>query len=304
MPELAFLNQNERIAYPLIQGDSQALLPSGDLPKECLVDAGFMLGLDSQFDPLLHNVTLRSIEVTATEVMLRFVSDATGLTGYSWIFSFSPAAPFGCSVYSDMTPDVGGPASPDKGWGYATVGHLDRIAARGIGLYTLITPPRVEPALLQSLVKTFARSVAVGNTKRLCPDECCGSSSSLPSADGYIFASGLIGDLRFREGFNMRLSVNLPRNLIEFRAVAGGGSGKTCEDVIVDGPGPEGFKKDDGSLCGTCAKFVRSVNGLSSPSGHLQLIGAAATTVIPDKNNHLVTVKMESNRECDRPGGG
>lgn len=298
MAEIGWLNVNDQISFPLVEGDSRLLLPgSAQLPKEGLSDAGFMLGQDSDFVVGTDTVTLFSVRVTIADIRFDFRSSAAGMAGYRWRFVFDLNAPFGCTASTVAIPIGGGPAAPDRGWGFLVCGHLESIRNLGIGLYALRTPPRVEPALIQSLVNTFVRSLNIGNTARNCPDACCGSSS-IPSVEAHLYQAGIVGDVRFKEGKNAQISVSESDNRIEIRASRGAGDGEPCDDLLVVGPGPAGLIKDDGSICGNCGEYVRSFNGVATPDGRLQLAGAAGTNIVSDPANHKLIVKVAANRLC------
>jgi hypothetical protein len=129
------------------------------------VDAGFKLGLDSGFETGTHGVFLFGFEVLADGVIFDFRSDAPDLSDYRWLFQASFGEDLGVMIYAAATPIAGGPEDPDRGIGCLAVGEVNQIALDP-GVYEMDDPPRIEPALLQDLQDTFARSVVLANAAR------------------------------------------------------------------------------------------------------------------------------------------
>lgn len=298
MAERDFYTIASQISYPLLSGDSKTLSPSGSLPNSALLDAGFILGLDSQFVAGTDKVYLYSVEVAGTVVTFDFRSDAAGLTAYRWLFVVSSGGPLGCPVYADATLIVGGPDSPDRGAGFIAPSDLADVVALGDGLWLATGEPRVEPALLQSMVNTFARSVNLANAARRCPP-LCGSSASSESAETFLQAGGLVGDLKFREGYNSRIILNQTDNSIQLGASRGAGVGETCEDIIID---EGGFQP--GAPCGGCEGYINSINGKTAANGKLRLVAQTGMVVVPDPDNHKIVLKVETNRVCGSSSSG
>jgi hypothetical protein len=297
MPERDFYNVNEFTAFPLVEADSRAFSGGGELPRRGLVDAGFILGLDSQFDAAAHTVTLFSVTRGISTVVFDFRSSAPGLSGYRWLFTFTVPSLFGCTVYAIAEHLITTTPNVHLGTGYLTVGNLAEILALPIGTKLMAAPPRIEPALLQSLVNTFVRSINTANAPRRCPPKPCSSSSSSSSSlsadTAFAQVLGLVGDVKFSEGYNMRISLNEADNSIEFAAERGSGLGEPCEDVVVD---ENGFQR--GHECENCDAFIRSINGRVVPTGRLRLVGGPGVVVAPDPTNHKLCVTIEEDFAC------
>ncbi len=298
MAERDFYTVSQQISYPLLSDDSKALTPSGVLPDAALLDAGFLLGLDSGFVPGQHEVYLYSVEVSGTTITFDFRSDAPGLLLYRWLFQAETGGVSGCPIYTDAVLIAGGPDSPDRGTGFLAVGDLTELAALGDGLWLTGGTPRVEPALLQSMIDSFARSVNLANDARRCPPQC-GSSASSESAETFLQAGDLVGDLKFREGYNSRIVLNRTDNSIQLGANRGSGAGETCEDVIID---EGGFQP--GAPCSECDGYINSINGKTAQSGQLRLVAGPGMVVVPDPDNHKIVIRVESNRVCGSSSSG
>lgn len=299
MPELDFLDVGDYIAYPLCADDPRAFVGTGSLPRKGIADAGFLFGLDSGFETAVDHVRLHSVEVTATEVIFDFRSSASGLAAYRWLFEFPVTATLGQTCDSLPTPIVGGMPDAERGFGYLTVGDLSELVALGIGTYVLSGVLRVEPARLQSLVNTYARTAVPANDGRFCPPACCDSSSSSSSsssgvaATAFQYGGALVGDVVFKEGYNSRITVKPADNMLEFDAQVGAGAGQACEDVIID---ENGFHV--GEECLNCDAFVRSINGQVSADGRLRLSGLRGVLVVADPASHKLVVTVDPRSLC------
>jgi hypothetical protein len=300
MPEHGWLEINDFRTFPLVTADSRMLKPActTELPRRGLSDAGFMLGVSSQFVVGMDTVNLYSVRVTFTGVDFDFRSSAPGMAGYRWLFSFLNGTAYGCTAQVDATAIVGGTPDPDRGWGFMTIGDLKEIVALGPGLFELCTPPRVEPALIQSLLGTYVRTINVGNTERRCPTKCCETPVPFDTEKVYMLKEGIVGDVRFREGHNTQINVVVSRNLIELSAIAGAGTGETCVDYLVTADGQAGLQEDDGTLCESCDDYIRSINGVRTQDGKLVLSGSAGVKITSDQTANKLTVGVESDRLC------
>lgn len=296
MAERDFYNINDFIAYPLVEGDDVSFVSSGALPRRGLVDAGFMLGLDSEFLTDQHDVNLVSVEVTVSEIKFEFRSDAPGLSGYHWLFRFPIGTVAGCVDYVDVTAISDESPSRSRGYGYLNVGDLTEVVALGVGVYQLLVPPRVEPALLQSLIGSFVNDINLADDFRLCPTACCESSSSSSSSssggvsDAFLDAVMMVGAIKFKEGYNAQIQVDTVANAIVIGAGVGLGAGQPCHDLTID---EHGILED---ACGTCDSFIRSINGILTVTGGISLAGGPGVTVVA--GTHKLTVRMDVTQLC------
>lgn len=296
-----FLNENDLRFYPFVD-TADFSFSVGTLPRQGLTDAGFMLGLDSGFEADVHGVALYAVRVTASSTEFDFRSDAPGMANYRWLFRFPDDAAFGSSARVDaehISTEVG---DSDRGWGFLTVGSLYAVRALGPGLYSLITPPSVEAALVQSLVDTFARSINLANDARRCPAVCCPSSSSSSSGltdTTFLEFAGLTGDIRFKEGINTFIQVNEIDNAIDIEGIIGAGAGAACEDIIID---ENGFQR--GEDCVDCSALAKSINGRTTSNGKLRLIGGPGITLTSFPGINLISVDVEAERLCQPSGTG
>lgn len=293
MPEYGFYDHNDQIAYPLVTSGDLSLIGGGNLPRRGISDAGFLLGLDSGFVAGTHNVTLYSVERVGFTLRFDFRCDAPGLSGYRWLFEISTLVQTGSIIEIDVTPVPSGSPDYDLGRGFLVVGNLKDLAELSPGVHRLAVPPAIEPALLQSLVNTFARTFNLANKARRCPPVCSESPPSPSAPTTFSAAQDLYGGLMFKEGYNSRILINENQGSIEFGAVIGAGAGRTCEDIIIDEGGMH-----IGEECAPCDDFIRSINGRATDDGKLLITGGPGVVVVNDPTGHKVTVTFETNRHC------
>lgn len=293
MPEYGFYDHNDQIAYPLVTDGDLSLIGGGYLPKRGMVDAGFMLGLDSEFIAGTDHVMLYAVEHSGLTLLFDFRSDAPGLSGYRWLFEIPVTAEIGSIVEVDVTPVPSGSADPDRGSGFLVVGNLTDLSSLGVAVHRLADPPAVEPALLQSLVNTFVRSFNIANQARRCPPVCDEVPPSPSAPTTFSLVQNLSGVLKFKEGYNSRILINEGAVSIELGAILGAGSGRTCEDIIIDEGGMH-----IGEECAPCDDYIRSINGRVTDDGKLLITGGPGVVVVNDPADHKVTVTLETNRHC------
>lgn len=321
MAEREFFNVGQYTAYPLVAQDQPVLLaptvppsfsssssaslgPIGAanqvLPREGLVDAGFMLGPSSGFMTAVNNVFLEAISIWSTEVWFEFTSNAPGMTHHLWRFVVSKTAKYGITVQADVHSRITGHATPDFGWGFITLGHLGELLTLADGYYALVSPWKVEPALLQNLSGVVVNSLIVANDERTCPPACCGAWATPPDPPVAYVApggAGLQGDVKFKEGFNAPLAIILSENALRIGGALGQGAGNTCQDIRVLA---DGLHKDPSDLgaafCEACNQYIRSINGqnFNNSQGKASLSFPAGAVIIPEPSLHRIRIRLKS----------
>jgi len=319
MAERGFLNIADFISYPLVTyADRQVLAPPEDFPRQPkgIVDAGFIMGLDSGFRAAENNVTLYALVVTASDIAFDFRSDAPGLSGFRWLFTFSKADPFGCTQYQKATQIGSGFEFVELGEAYVTAGDFEKLVAGiSVGVHIVAddnegNPLYVEPARIHSLVDSYVRSINVADERRGCPAPCCapsdGSSSSSsggaePVEDSaFVQQYGMQGAIDFMEGWNSTVQLDAINNAIIFGAEIGAGEGQQCVDdrwinYLVD---EAGLRVDTGRKitggCDDCGAFIRSINGQGFDAGKMQLRGGVGVYVNEINGELEVTVDLSA----------
>ena len=324
MAERGFLNVADFISYPLVMyADRKVLAPPEDFPRQPkgIVDAGFILGLDSGFQAAVNNVTLYALVMTATDIAFDFRSDAPGMSGFRWLFTFSLTDPFGCMQYQKVTQIGSGFEFAELGEAYVVVGDLEKLIANiTVGVHVVAddnegNPLYVEPARVQSLVDTYARGINVANGRRSCPAPCCeptpsNSSSSSSSSGGggpeevqnsaFVLQYGMQAAIDFMEGWNSVIQLDTGNNAIIFGASIGAGDGQQClNDEWINYLCDEaGLRVDTGRAttggCDDCGAFIRSINGQGFINGSLELRGGIGVYIDEVKGELEVTVDLSA----------
>jgi len=333
MAELDWLEANDLRAYPLIDGDF-SLSGGLTLPRKGLVDAGFMLGIDSYFEPGQDSIYLYSITIGLTTLTLRARAEYADaerdfLRCYEWCFSFALLAKFGETVHADATHiETSLPAS-DRGQGFITVGDLSELAALPLGEHLLLSAPSFEPALSQSLVRSFAKSINLANGPRPCPPICecepssssSSDSSSDPSSSDSSSSSspsgectdpdpiepdgddhdaalpetvGLTGAIKLMPGYNCEITVVAGQNLVQIGAGVKSGKGAPCNDLRID---ETGQVWED--LCAACDGPIYTLNGIGAETEHFQLIGGPSVVVTPNADEHEIVISLDEEGICE-----
>ncbi len=326
MAERGFLNIADFISYPLVTyADRQVLAPPEDFPRQPkgIVDAGFIMGLDSGFRAAENNVTLYALVVTATDIAFDFRSDASGLSGFRWLFTFSKTDPFGCTQYQKVTQIGSGFEFVELGEAYVVAGDFEKlIAGISTGVHLMAddndgNPLYVEPARIHSLVDTYARSVNVADGRRSCPAPCCSSdySSSSSSSSGgdveevqnsaFVQQYGMQGNIDFVAGWNSTVQLDEVNNALIFGAEVGAGEGQQCVDdqwinYLID---ENGLRVDTGRKatggCDDCGAFIRSINGQGFDNGRVELRGGVGVYI--EEVNGELEVTVDLSATCVAP---
>lgn len=295
MAELDFLNTNDNIDYPFIQGSITSFSsPPVQIPKLGIVDINFLMGVESQFLAGTHEMHLVSVTKTASYVAFRFESTVPVLAGTYWNFVVDLDTEFGCSVYISSS---GSYLGDSAGVGSLVVGDLSEWRSYDNGTYICASPLPVEPALIQSAYNSFIKQIVVCNTGRPCPTHCCETSSVIDNTV-YIQSYGLINNVRLKEGYNCQILVSAKSNTVEIKAVKGGGDGPTCSDIRVTS---EGVIFDNGSLCESCQDYISSINGVETSDGAFRITGELGLVVTSDAGSNKLFVLLDEHQiaHCD-----
>lgn len=331
MPRAGFYNDNEYRAYPFVYKKTDAVstfadLPAnGDiytvyltrdtnakyrwtgnaytainltdptLPDSCVVDAGIIMGLMSEFDVTQHIVWLASVSRADDVFTFVFRTNAPGAANQPLTFTRPAAATEWLSEHVTETD-----------WeGFFVTGPLTTLAAQlsnGASLTFTDVDCVLEPARIQSLVKSYLRSISLGNYRRtvVTPSAACiESSAATNNREIVVNAEGLQGDLRIKEGYNCRIEqTDFNR---ELRIGAAVGAGVAPDNVICSNGGElplyDGEEPPDGSqfLSGgpTCAETISTINGVGG--GNINLVGGSGVVIQTDDTNFAVKISLDKN---------
>lgn len=292
MPQLNWLNSNEGRSYPFLAGlTGQAVtgpLTLSNLPNETIVDCGFLAGLSSEYVVGESEVYLYQVRRQDSFLYFEFRSTAPGLYGVPLVFTRSvtdgryiterqeegtgpPLTSISDDSISVNETSVACVAEPL--WsGFLVTGDLSPLLELlpGDGSITAAVEgdTKVEPGTVQSLVKGFVRSINLANEDRTRADlplDCGVTEWPVPAGDLIVYRRCLIGEVRFRDGFNSEVQLLPETNTIEIIPGVGSGEGQPCTELQLS----EREVPINGSpfLSGgrPCNSVLRSVNGIGGP---------------------------------------
>jgi len=297
-------NQALHFTFPFL---SAANLQHGGgvfLPKSAVIDAGFTIGANAEFDPRYLSMFLTSVEKTATHLTLQFTAD--------WNASY-PGSPTDEFIFEDwmfefiiaLTDEELAPQytyakhildgeDPEFGLAYVVPGSFSDLSSVPNGVYSVDI--ELEPAVIT--VQNYAVSkIIVANQARGCPTDCeidPSSSSSLSSesstsADDRILLTELVDDITLAAGYNISLDTS-SEGVLTIRAIPGDGWGEQCEDLLID---ESGVYPDDGSQgCQRCGDLLYSINGAGIGSSYLTIRGLNGIAVTSSSAENKLIVEL------------
>jgi len=295
------------------------------LPREAVCDFAAVMGIDVEYDEARnHYVWLHSIRRTGSRLLFEFRTNAPGAAGSALRFSRDTAVDpeFGIewSESVDVTDEVDfSDSSTSYGsqdddpctcrnqalWeGYMVSGRyeqlLELLADGDVveypqGLWT------VEPAQIQSMRRTFVRSVSLANVGRTTVTDPCDSLSSESEPSVHVYAKCLDGALAFREGYSTAIRQEDQRNTINVGAAVGAGAGLPCGEV----PRYPGEVSPDGGRLLTggpaCDEIIQAVNGVTGRNPTIR--GGTGVTIVPLPETHEIDLRISPNAGFQVNGG-
>lgn len=275
MPRPGFYNDNEYRAYPFIFKPGQTEI----LPNSAVVDCGIIMGLDSEFDASQHTVWLHSVRRVVFGSVDSFVfelhTNAPGAQNKPLMFTRNADADEWQSEYAETNPyikDVNSCAVEPAWSGFLVTGPLTDLVALlpTTGTIYLLQNFVLEPGRVQSLVKSYLRSITVANMARPEARSACDPINTV-ARPVIINSRCVAGNIRFKEGYNAIVSQRDATNEISIGAGVGSGeqvNGALCENgselPFYDGEQPpEGSQFFSGGPA--CDELISSINGVQGP---------------------------------------
>jgi hypothetical protein len=313
MPRAGFYNDNEYRQYPFVFAKPDSL------PTDLIVDCGFIMGLDSGFDAEVHFVYLYQIRKTSTQIECEFRTTAPNAAGSSIVFSRDfDAEEWSTEFASAEVADIDCAAEPL--WeGFMVSGIMAttvNLLPTADNITFVTTAPFaanrvVEPARVQSLVKTYLRSVSLGNYPRVIAPPCVEGESGIvaPSEVIVVNATCLKGNIRFKPGFNCAIRQYDSANRITIATQKGANTaddptGELCqygsEIKLLPSEQPPIINLATGArskfLSGgpACDEVITGINGLGAPD--VKIVGGAGIQVVVDPgSDHTIKLKIATN---------
>lgn len=291
MPRAGFYNDNEYRAYPFVFTGNQYY--DCPLPDATIVDAGIVMDLMSGFDPELHNVWLSRVSRAGNTFTFTFHTNAPGAANDPLIFT------------RDLATEWQSEHVTEPEWeGFVVTGPLTALAELlndGDELVLTNENRRLEPARIQSLVKSYLRSISLGNRARLMYTHPNDEEGELANQNRPIIvnAANLQGNLRIKPGYNCRVQqVDFSR---EIRVGVALGDGQKPDEELCDNGGevrlyPEEPIADDSFFLSggpSCAEVISTINGVGG--ANLKFVGGPGVTVVSVPEDHKVIIRLDNN---------
>jgi hypothetical protein len=299
MPRPGFYNDNEYRAYPFIFKAGAVALP-----YSTVVDCGIIMGLDSEFDGEVHEVWLQQIKRLNNTFEFEFATNAPGAAQKPLVFQRDVDTAEWLMEDAESEPyvkDVNSCATEPAWSGFLVTGPLKDLEAAlpNDGTITLGTAYTLEPARIQSLVRSYLRAVSLGNFSRPRARSACDNSPGTPR-HVVINKRCIAGDIRFKEGYNAQIRQRVLTNEIVISAGRGFGAqydAELCQNhgeiPFYDGEQkPILFPAADGrpevrskffSGGPACDELVSSINGVTGPD--VTIVGGTGINVRVDQDN-------------------
>lgn len=312
MPRAGFYNDNEYRQYPFVFRQTYS---AADLPTELIVDCGFIMGLDSAFNPATHVIYLEKITKTSTKLQFTFKTTAPGaanaplvferaLPAGEWEYEHIDSAPASNTAVNNIF------CATEPVWGgFIVTGRLNDFAqsAANNTTYEFAQERVIEPGRIQSLVKAYLRSISVGNYARTVIQPCAAVTSS-SSAGGATARSVVVnaacvkGHVQIRAGFNCEISQNSDLNeMIIAPSKDANTTGLDATEFCTNGSEiklysaevpPSGSKFLSGGPA--CDEVITAINGLPAPD--VKIVGGAGIQVVADLTaQHTLRIKRVEN---------
>lgn len=226
MPRPGFYNDNEYRAYPFIF--KPAVSTPNRIPNSAIVDCGVIMGLDSEFDGTLHSVWLKTVKRIGGAFEFEFDTDAPGAANKPLVFTRPVTADEWLTEEAESEPYIkdDNSCAVEPVWsGFLVTGPLTELQELlpTDGTITLNLNYILEPARVQSLVKTYLRAISLGNLSRpQAKLECETPDGSTRHV--VINKKCVTGNIRFLEGYNAQIRQRKVVNEISITAGRGLGT--------------------------------------------------------------------------------
>jgi hypothetical protein len=309
MPAPGFYNDNEYRAYPFIYVKKQR---DPILPNSAVVDMSITLGLTAlEGRDVNYSVWLDTIHrgpsgftftfkygyddsAPAAQALVFFRRD----TEDQWAIEYADsAAPANVGVNVCNTLPV---------WsGFIVTGPLTDLRA-AVAVDDTLTFGRnayqLEPARIQDLHKSYLRSITLGNYERTRIPACDSTAPDVPVRNVIRSASCMVGDIRFKAGYNCEINQVDRDNQIIISAVAGGGApvdsalcANGSEIPLFAG---ETLPPDSKFFSGgpACDELITTINGLAGTT--INFVGGNGVTISTADGQIKITKRANSQTNC------
>jgi hypothetical protein len=233
------------------------------------------MGLDSEFNAAQHTVRLASVSRSNDNFVFELRTDAPGAANSPIIFTRAADADEWQSEYAESLPYVrdDNSCAIEPAWsGFLVTGPLTQLAELlpSDGVIALSRNFVLEPGRIQSLVKSYLRSITVGNMARPQAYSACDEDQNV-ERPVIINSRCIAGNIRFKEGYNA--IVNQQDTTNEISIGAGVGQGAQVDGALCAHGSELPFHSNEQPPAGSqffsggpsCDELISSVNGVQGP---------------------------------------
>jgi hypothetical protein len=326
MAKQGFYFENMFRSYPFIDDGSEP-----PIPKDSVVDFNCAVNYGSGFVDGINTVSLYSIEKTIDKLILSFKCDAVGLINRTLVFSVDYPASELTYAFSylklDEDPDVNSSSSSSGSsssssssevlneavlWdGFIIFGKLDAILdSMYVGEIVLVDSSYfIEPTLIKNLQSADVQSISIANQtpEQATPASGCGDDT-LVLYENLIYHEGLVGDVRFVNGYSCNIALSKADNSVLFTAtITDAVKGQFCNDegpsikypstlvpgirMGADQEIPDGSELYSGGP--TCKDTIKSINGMGGK--RLWVVGGKGITLTATQADFLISIEATLN---------
>lgn len=303
MPRPGFYNDNEYRAYPFIYQPRSQTEPT--IPESAIVDAGFIMGLDADFNESTDSIWLAEIVRAATNLMFTFLTDAAGGDNTPLTFTQTIAAKEWHTEYAQTTP-ANLPCAEEPIWeGFLVTGPLTQLSeqiADGQTITFQKNEYRVEPGRIQNLAKSYLRSITLGNYARTEIPPCSNNNSVLTRSI-ILNAACIKGDVKLKEGYQCQITQNTRTNTLDISAGVRAGTEKDaalCEngsELPLFAGEQIAVNEKFYSKSPACDELIYTLNGVSGKN--ISIVGGGGLTVTTTPENTVkLTLNVNAQNAC------
>ena len=293
MPRPGFYNDNEYRAYPFIY--TPRTPTELTIPEKVIVDAGFILGLDADFNTATDTVWLESIARAGDVLVFSFKTDAIGGSNSVLTFSRAIAAGEWLTEYAQTAPAENVCAREPVWEGFLVTGPLSAAAAEIAADTTVVFEKneyQIEPGRIQNLARTYLRSISVGNYARTTVPDCAAPQNEPQTV--VLNSACMTGHIKFKEGYQCQIAQDSRTNIIDVSADQNAGAEKDETFCANGGELPlfPGETTDNKFFSGgpACDELIFSINGVGGRN--VTILGGSGITITAAGDNAL---KLELN---------
>lgn len=320
MSKPGFYNDNEYRAYPFVAKTPKTLIVEGlattgpALPDDAIVDAGFVMGLDAEYDDRVGKVFLS--EIVRQPAGIKFVFSFSGGSLISPLNFVVPLDTFEYSTVIEESASSGSCGAEPLWDGFLVVGKLDALLQALDDANNVLTFQsgryQIEPARVQNMNKAYLRSISVGNFERVKTPPCGDTEDVSGTRQVILNGVCLQGPIQFKEGYQTSITQTDRTNTLAFSSAKT--SGLRADDDLCEYRGEiplySGEENDKPLIHGTvgntparrseflsggwaCKDLIFTINGVGG--SNVNIIGGKNIQISYDETAQAIKVALAEN---------